>query len=202
MKGLALLLVLVCNLSFSQVDNSDNQVQVRYLDLDIVNEREIRITKINYLGVTHVLQIFFSENKTWHYRLAARLAKGFAIYEEDSVSGGAGRFLFDLALLKSIPNQRAITLRYQDGTEMSEDKVAAFFERVMDGSAYKVEFWDYGICGEVRYENPDVYVEILQRHKFSTVDHERFNQFISYYEEIYGPLSGYDRLTKALKGGK
>ena len=74
-----------------------------------------------------------------------------------------------------------------------------FFDIVMDGSAYKVELWDRGIHREIRYENPEVYIELLKRHNFSTIEHERFMELISYYERIYGPLTGYDRLARGLK---
>lgn len=75
----------------------------------------------------------------------------------------------------------------------------SFLKPLWMGSAYKVEFWNDELHGELRYDNPDVYVEILRKQKYSTVEHERFNEFVSFYEEIYGPLSGYGRLVDLLK---
>lgn len=202
MKELILISIFSCNLAFSQVGKQENnEVDVRYLDLTAVSDREIRITRVNYLGINHML-VIYARNSRWCYRIAAQLSKGLAIYEEDTVSGSAEQILQGFRFFSEIPDQREIKLQYPDGSEMPRDQVVNFFHLVMDGSAYKVELWDHGLHREIRYENPEVYIGVLRKYKFSTIEHERFMEFISYYERIYGPLTGYERLARGLKYGR
>jgi hypothetical protein len=182
----------------SQVDST----AIRYVDLSIRHPQEIRILKINYLGTSHMLQIFYSDNKTWNYCHSIQLKGQLAICEEGIIKNNEDRILSDLELLKTIPDQSEIQLIARDGSLMPKDRVRRFFESVLDGCAYNVQYWDKNETREVRYENPDAYVRILLKYKLNTSEHERFNEMIKTYEEIYGPLEGQDQLIKILRSGK
>jgi hypothetical protein len=149
-----------------------------------------------------MLQIYYEGSGEWNYRLSVQMSKGLAIYEEGNVKSEKERILEDFELVKSIPNQKDLLLVYPSGTKMSHEQVSRFFETVMDGNAYKVQYWDNESQTEIRYENPDAYIGILRRHNLSTSEHETFVKFIEYYENVYGPFRGLERLAQALSGTK
>jgi hypothetical protein len=102
----------------SQVDST----AIRYVDLSIRHPQEIRILKINYLGTSHMLQIFYSDNKTWNYCHSIQLKGQLAICEEGIIKNNEDRILSDLELLKTIPDQSEIQLIARDGSLMPKDR--------------------------------------------------------------------------------
>jgi len=196
MNKLLITLLLIPNLVFAQKDATN-------LNLKVVTPSEIDsykssldIWRVNYLDHSQLLQ-FYKKDGQWMYRQGIMNNKGkIIIFIEDSLVEGINQIKKDIEYISTATDQNDIDLHNDQGVHYSREQASDFFSTILDGVAYKIKLVNGSFSKEIIYNNPETYLANLKKHNLNTTEHNRFIEFISYYETNYGPLIGYQKLIK------
>ena len=195
-----LLILLIPNFLVAQKQEHNFKI----LDsLETNSSTEIRIYRVNYFAPTQILQIYLNEDSTWSYKQGFfNTNKQIIIYEEDSISIDDDLTRKHIELIKELPDQLEIDLRYTNGQDIADSLAYRLFSTVMDGVTYTIELTEKDYKKTIMYDNPKTYLKQLDNNKISTVEHDKFIELIDYYEEKYALWDNLKRIFHNIRTEK
>ena len=162
---------------------------------------EFRFHEWGFGSGEYFLQITKDKENNWNYRISFisyDSLQRVITFEENTKNIDWEKLWTKLDSLdiKSISDQLQLKLVYtrDDGSQTTFNN-HRFFEQIMDGEYYYMEWYDTSGYQEIGYDNPFDYEKILEQHKLSdSNEHKRFNQAILTLNETFDLKRTYKEL--------